>query len=85
MNQSASERIYLNPYSAAVLAAPVCEVQIFSTQALDEHEQIGQHRGLRRPPSGWATSLAAAQLRSPDVMSSAEASNSWCDRIGVAP
>jgi hypothetical protein len=31
--------------SVAVLAAPVCEVQVLGTKALDKHEQIEQNRG----------------------------------------
>jgi len=48
-------------------------------------ETIGQQGGLRGAPLRWAARPAVAQLRSPDVMSPAEAPNSRCDRIGVAP
>jgi hypothetical protein len=77
--------IDLDPYSVAVPAAPVSEVRVLGTKALYEHEQLGQNCGLGGPPPRWPACASPTQLRSPDVMSSAEASNSWRDRIGVAP
>lgn len=82
---AAPKGVDLDSYSVAVLAAPVCEVQVFGAKALDEREQIEQNCGSGGPPPRWPACPSSAQLRSPYVMSSAEASNSWRDRIGVAP
>src|SRR5712691_9235958 len=81
----ASKGVDLDPYSIAAPAVPVCEIHILSTKTLDEHEQLEPNRSRRGTPSRRPARLAAAQLRSPDVMSSAVTSNSWRDRIGVAP
>jgi hypothetical protein len=54
----------------------MCEVLLFGAKTLDEHEQIEQNCGLRGPSLRWPARPSLAQLGSPDVMSSAEASNS---------
>jgi hypothetical protein len=76
LQRSAPIGIDLDQYSVAVLAAPICEVLLLGTKALDEYEQIEQDCGLRRASLWWPARPSLAQLGSPDVMSAAEASNS---------
>jgi hypothetical protein len=73
---AAAKGIDLDQYLIAVLAAPICEVLLLGTKALDECEQIEQNCGFRGPSLRWPARPSLAQLGSPDVMSSAEASNS---------
>ncbi len=84
LKRGATVVVYLDPYAVAVLAAPICQVDFLGTKTLNEHEQLGQQSGFRGAPVR-AARPAVVQLRSPDVMSSAETSNSRCDRIGAAP
>ncbi len=85
LQRTATVVVYLDPHAVTVLTAPIGQVDFLSTKTLNEHEQLGQQGGLRGAPVRRAARPAVAQLRSPDVMSSAEAPNSRCDRIGVAP
>ena len=68
--------VYLDPHAVTVLAAPIGQIDFLSAKSLDEHEQLGQQGGLRGTPVRRAARPAVAQLWLPDVMSSAEASNS---------
>lgn len=68
----------------SVAAMPVDEVHLLGLEAFHEDEQFPaeggrRHAATRRPVP------APAHVRSPEPMSSAAASNSWRDRIGVAP
>jgi len=76
LQRTAPIGIDLDQYSAAVLAAPICEVLLLGTKTLDEREQIEQDCSLRGPSLRWSARPSLAQLGSPDVMRSAEASNS---------
>jgi hypothetical protein len=72
-------------HSITVSAVPVDKVRPFGAKALSEHKEIAPNGRSRRTPSRWSAHGAAGQLRSPEEMSSAVSSNSWRDRIGVAP
>jgi len=85
LQRTATVVVYLDPHAVTVLAVPIGQIDFLSSKTLNEHEQLRQQCGLRGAPSRWAARPAVTQLRSPDVMSSAETSNSRCDRIGVAP
>src|SRR5438067_5095143 len=55
---TAPKGIDLDPYSVAVLAAPVREVQVLSAKALDKREQIEQNCGPGWPPPRWSPCLS---------------------------
>ncbi len=72
-------------HAVAVTSMPVDEVHLLGSKAFDERQQFEPAGRVRHPPSGRPAPPVATQLRSPEVMRSAVASNSWRERIGVAP
>jgi hypothetical protein len=82
---AAPERIYRDIDPIAVSPVPVSEVLLFCAFSLDEREQLKSECGPGNASSRRPYPFAPVHGWSPEVVRSAAASNSWRERIGVAP
>ena len=80
-----SEIVDSNQYPIAIKTSPPNEVRLLRALTFDKYKKFKADSRARHALPGRTSLARTVQLRSPEVMKSAAASNSWRDRMGVAP